>query len=194
MRMLATSLMLLLCCSCIQLGGKPESSRYYLLAPLQEVQPARTSLKTLVIVPVSFPSYLDRPQLVSHNSQFQVQIAEFDRWAEPLQENLTRVIQENLQLRFPELEIDRSPWQPGPAQSATLKLVINRFDGVLGKSTEVDIRWILTAADCTTPLQGHFSSIIPIGDSYAELVKGLNRALDELSTQLFAALAKQTAN
>ena len=39
--------------------------------------------------PITLPKYLDRPQIVSRASRNQLALGEFDRWAEPLQENVS---------------------------------------------------------------------------------------------------------
>jgi uncharacterized lipoprotein YmbA len=87
---------------CLNLGeGTQEMTRYYVLSP-----PSISELKTEVLDdtksvaiglgPVTFPEYLNRPQVVVRGSRNQLQMAEFARWAEPLVENFSRVLAENL--------------------------------------------------------------------------------------------------
>ena len=42
--------------------------------------------------PVTVPDYLDRPQIATRSSSSSLQFSEFDRWAEPLEKNLMRVL------------------------------------------------------------------------------------------------------
>jgi uncharacterized lipoprotein YmbA len=51
--------------------------------------------------PVVLPRYLDRPQIVTHASSYEVSVAEFERCAEPLEVNFTRVFAENLASLIP---------------------------------------------------------------------------------------------
>ena len=46
--------------------------------------------------PIVLPHYLDRPQIVTRTGQNELRLAEFDRWAEPLTENVSRVLTEDL--------------------------------------------------------------------------------------------------
>lgn len=46
--------------------------------------------------PVTLPEYLDRSQIVTRSSDMKLDLADNHRWAEPLEENFTRVLAENL--------------------------------------------------------------------------------------------------
>jgi len=46
--------------------------------------------------PVTLPPYLDRSQIVMSDRANELNLAEFDQWAESLQTNFTRVLGENL--------------------------------------------------------------------------------------------------
>ena len=67
-----------------------EQARLYTLSGLPftaasaSIQPASTSALAIGIGPVTLPFYLDRPQIVRRTSPNRLEIAEFDRWAEPL--------------------------------------------------------------------------------------------------------------
>ena len=80
-------------------------SRFYILNTLtaSETIPATAAARGPVIGvgPITFPKYLDRPQIVTRASRHQLTLGEFDRWAEPLQDNVSRVLAENLALPHP---------------------------------------------------------------------------------------------
>lgn len=185
--------LLLICGACIQLGGEPQPARYYLLSPQQQpsfdfdVQGVK-----LTLGPISFPPYLDRPQLVSRNSRHEILVAESDRWAEPLPDNLLRVLKENLSRNLDGISISDYPWQPTDGRGLALQLTINQFDGVIGQNTLVDIRWLLLNSNNGQELdRGHFVSRLLIGNSHKQLVAGLNESLNQLSHQLSQAVAEQ---
>jgi uncharacterized protein len=80
-------------------------ARFYILntLPAAETRPATAAEQGPVIGvgPITVPKYLDRPQIVSRAGRHQVTLGEFDRWAEPLPDNMTRVLAENLALLIP---------------------------------------------------------------------------------------------
>ena len=50
----------------------------------------------MVVGPVSVPAVVDRPQIVVTTGPNQVRLDEFNQWASPLQNNIARVVAENL--------------------------------------------------------------------------------------------------
>src|SRR3546814_11447622 len=50
----------------------------------------------IAVAPVTLPAYLDRPDIVTRSTDNRLELADFDDWAEPLDDNITRVLAENL--------------------------------------------------------------------------------------------------
>jgi uncharacterized lipoprotein YmbA len=75
-------------------------STFYVLTPLPEAA-ARTAPLTggrlaVGVGPVTFPDYLDRPQLVSRAGSNRLALDELQRWGGSLQDDFPRVLSENL--------------------------------------------------------------------------------------------------
>jgi len=62
------------------------------------------------IGPVKIPEYLDRPQMVTRNSDNTLNFAQFDRWGESLDFALERLVNENLSLMLPGVPLEMFPW------------------------------------------------------------------------------------
>src|SRR5438093_3406259 len=76
-------------------GCASPASRFYTLSAANA--PAATSSNlSMVVGPVSVPAVVDRPQIVVTEGPNQVRLDEFNRWASPLQNNISRVVAENL--------------------------------------------------------------------------------------------------
>jgi len=103
-------LALLLLCGCAS-----KASNYYVLHSLQSEAPgvkmarAESDL-TIGVGPIKIPEYLDRPQMVTRSTPNSLQFAEFDKWAEPLEKNLTRVLAENLSILLSTDRVVVFPW------------------------------------------------------------------------------------
>lgn len=179
-------LLLILCCAaCIQLGGTPQQQTFYLLSPQAETTDDNPLALNLHIGQINFPPYLDRPQIVTRTTSDTLQIANEDRWAEPLQDNLARVLKEDLIRKMNGLNISSYPWEPITEQGLILNLTVNQFDGTLGLNTHVDIRWKLSHSDNGRQLvQRHFIAKLPIGESITALVAGLSAATEQLSKEI----------
>jgi len=177
---------LLLSTACIQLGGEAQPTRYYLLTPLATTAVIEKAAEIqLELGALKFPSYLDRAQLISRTPEGTIRIAEYDRWAEPLADNLSRTLQENLYQLAPGIQINSAPWNNGPPAKFQLRLRVNRFDGTLGRQTDVDIRWSVYHLQQQRELmREHFIARLPVGNSYKELVESLSQALADLSADI----------
>ena len=80
------------------------STHFYLLQALETgtIQLNESQLKpiTVLVNPIKFPEYLDRPQIVLRDSNYRFQLSENHRWAEPLSNEFSRVFIENLNNRI----------------------------------------------------------------------------------------------
>lgn len=97
-RLLLSALILSLA-ACI--GGKSPPSQFYLLEPMRGTASGKPvsaagSLTAVVLAPVRIPHYADRPQIVTATGKNAYHVAELDRWAEPLEDNVGRVLMQNL--------------------------------------------------------------------------------------------------
>jgi hypothetical protein len=102
----------LLLCGCAS-----KAPNYYVLHSLQSeasvVKTARAENDlTIGVGPVKIPEYLDRPQMATRSTPDSLQFAEFDKWAEPLDKNLARVIAEDLSILLSTDGVVIFPW-PG---------------------------------------------------------------------------------
>src|SRR5882762_7561588 len=95
-------------------GSTPPTQFYLLPSPtsVDTAPPSSASQRDLTIGvgPVTLPPYLDRPQIVTRASRAKLVLADFDHWAAPLQDTVTRVLAENLSLLIPTDRVVLYPW------------------------------------------------------------------------------------
>lgn len=185
------SVLLLLCTSCIQIGSDPQPMHYYLLES-NNLGAGIYSSKALNInlELIGFPDYLDRLQIVTRNDNNGINLSDSERWAEPLQDNLPRILRENLALMLPNSRISVSPWENSNDNAIKVKLIINKFLGQFDDYTYIDIRWIIDNGKDQL-IQEQFIDQQPISNSYQDLVAGLNNGINLLSQKLAQNLADQ---
>ena len=87
--------------SCGTFSAQPDPSRFFTLSPRLAAKDTggsseQTARLSVGIGPVSVPAYLDRQELVTRIGQNQLRLSERDRWAEPLSENIARVVSQNI--------------------------------------------------------------------------------------------------
>jgi uncharacterized protein len=164
-------------------------SHFYVLNTLSasETVPATAAERGPVIGvgPITFPKYLDRPQIVTRASRNQLTLGEFDRWAEPLQENFSSVLAENLALLIPTDHILLNPWSRPAALDYQVRVEVLHFDGWLGGESSFIARWsILDRAERELlSRKSHLNA--PVGGrDYEALVVALNQMLETLSRDI----------
>jgi len=178
-------------------AAQTEPSRFYLLTPLpaDSAALALTAPAQAIAVgvgPVELAGYLDRPQIVTRTSRQQLELADFDRWAEPLRDNVARVLAENLALLLPG-EIAVFGWNRATPTDYQVTVEISRFDAGPGGQSHLDAQWSIFEDDGRILLSTHQARLGEPASStdYAALVAGMNQTIDELSRAIAESLAAE---
>jgi uncharacterized protein len=135
---------------CFSLDPKPDASRFFALASLprtggqRAADAAGTNALALGIGPIKFPGYLDRQQLVTRISQNRFAVAENDRWAEPLEENFSRVLSQNLSILLQTDRIVAYPWERRQQPTYQVQVEVLRFEPNAEQVVELWARWRIT--------------------------------------------------
>jgi uncharacterized lipoprotein YmbA len=90
-------------------GSTPRSD-YYVLSADAPGQPG-TSGPAIGVGPVTVPEYLKRGPMVINRDTHRLTLAEFDRWAEPLDFGIRRVVSVNLAVLLDTQEVQNFPWR-----------------------------------------------------------------------------------
>jgi uncharacterized lipoprotein YmbA len=147
----------------------------------------------VAIGPVAIPDYLDRPQILTRSGPRELELAEFDRWAGSLEQDVSRVLAENLSgLLAPDnvivLRWGRDAY-PYPAKYR-VGVDVTRFEGTIGKSVILAARWSVSREEDRKILFVHESIVKePVeGQDYDALVEAMSRALAGVSREIAAAI------
>lgn len=136
--------------------------------------------------PINLPEYLNRPQIITRDSAHHLNVSEFHRWVEPLNDSITRMLVINLANN---LRSNRVYWIPRQERQYPLDIRvvidIGRFEGQLGKMVIMESRWsIFNKQD--QPVLTRVSLIKePVkGQDYENLVIAMNKALQALGMEI----------
>lgn len=163
------------------------SSRFYVLTPTHAAAAASTSDGPAIGVgPVVLPGYLDRPQVVTRNSRNELVLREFDRWAEPLTENVSRVLVEDLAGLMSTVHVTALPRRSWAALDFRIAVDVSRFDAGLDGEVVLDARWSITTDRADSPTLIRHAEIreLATGRSPADVVAAMNAALARLSVHI----------
>ncbi len=156
-------------------GSSPEN-HYYVLSPVPPSPPATPARSGLGIASVHLPGLLDRPQLVLRTGSGTVDIRELDRWAEPLDQMVPRILTQDLALR-------QGPAAPG-AQHRRVFVVIDEFMAGTSGTARLSGRWWALAEDqdSSTKRERPFEFVTPaVTGNGAEIATALSALLGRLA-------------
>ena len=180
------------------LGGPSAPTNFYMLSPLSPTQ-AGTSAATaegrirIGLATVVIPEYLNRNEIVVNLDNTVYQLAEFNQWAEPLNDNLTRVLAENLTNLLHEDSIDvfLASDSSIPADYR-LEVDVLRLDGNLGGQVVLISQWaLLETEQDNLILMRRAEYQEPAADNtYKGLVLANSRTIERLSRDMAAAIKK----
>lgn len=173
-----------------------EPSKFYILEPLTGADtavetPVVTERLSIGVGPVTLPEYLNRPQIVTRAGKNEVSLSEFHRWAEPLQDNISLVLIENLRTLLSAQGISISSWKGSTRGDYRVRIDIIRFDVTsTGKATLI-ARWSLRErGKGGLPPVKRTSTLRASADGpgYQTKVSALNQTLVEFSSEIAEAL------
>jgi uncharacterized lipoprotein YmbA len=125
-----------------------EPSRFYTLTPQppDRGEPAagaatRQPPLNLALSPVQVPRYLDRPQLVTRTDANALELAEFDKWSEPLSDMIGRVLAEDLSRRVAGARVFLLPVRQAVPIDRIVDIQVMRFDADAAGLVTLHARW-----------------------------------------------------
>ena len=181
----ATSVLVLLLLTAVTAGcATTTPSRYYTLTAATAI-PVKSSVIAVSVGPVSVPSLVDRPQIVVTIGPNAVRLDEFNRWASTLQDNVSRVIAENLVAILGTSRVTRYPQMSSADADYSIAIDVQRFESVPGKSAMLDAAWTVRGMKAGTAQTGRTNVREAVGDdSYEALAAAHSRALARLSQDI----------
>jgi len=181
---------------CVNLEPAPDPTRHFRLSSLATGTTPAPQKETLavVILPVNVPDYLKRSNIVLRKNQEELVFSEFDRWAEPVENGIARVLAENLTSLFNSRFV-RTMDQPGKREGE-LQLQVNvvEFTATPVGEAELIVESKLFAANGKDILWASRTKLSQpsIADPVdtADSVSALSRALRDYAIQLSKQLQK----
>ena len=184
----------------ILLVGCSSSSptRFYVLhswsdsMKMKELQSSnRDHCISIGVGPVGVADYLERPQIVTRVTPNEVKLAQLDQWAEPLEQNISRVLADNLSALLCTKMVVAFPWRGAVTIDYQVEVEILRLDGDLGGNATLEVQWMAFGLREPKKLLASKKSTFTEptgGQDYQGLVSAQSRNLEGLSRDIAAAI------
>jgi len=120
--------------------GSTPPSRFYTLSAGRGAATAASNI-SVTVGPVSVPAVVDRPQIVVDIGPNQVRLEEFNRWAAPLQNNIARVVADNLVLMLGTPRVTLTAQTLGVDADYRAAIDVQSFQSSPGEVAVLDAVW-----------------------------------------------------
>lgn len=170
--------------------ARSPAARFYTLDAVsrQEAKepPRPASPVSVSIAPVEIPDYLDRPQIVTRDGRNGLKLAEFDRWAGSLGDNISAVLAENLAQFLGSDRVLVNPRLRSEKADYTVVMRVLRLDCVPGDQVLLKAQWTVFGGPGMKGGVTHMSTFAErVRDSrYDSLVAAASNALEQMSREI----------
>jgi len=187
---------------CSPFAAQPDRTRYFTLTAQassgSDAKNPDLEKIFLGVGPVRLPGYLDRDELVTRASANRFDVAQNDRWIEPLEENMSRVLAQNLYVLLGSERIVRYPWPNSRRITHQVEVEIFRFEPTADGEAQLSARWALNdiAAKQAFAAKTSYFKRPAKKDSRDAAVEAMSELLADLSREIAdavrAALAQKS--
>ena len=167
-------------------------TRFYVLSPAtvseKEQRPPEVPCVSIGIGPVQIPEYLGRSGIVTRVTPHEVVVSTLNRWAEPLKDNLSRALAENLSSLLCIKSVLMLPASGASSVDYRIRMEVIRMDGNLGDTAVLDVFWMVLAGKKVLLSKRSSHQQTTGGEGYEEFVSAQSRNLASLSREIAEAI------
>ena len=175
--------------------GTTPASKYYLLSVEASRFPEGSS-PSLGVGPIEIPEYLNRNALIYSGEGNRLHIANFERWAEPLDSSIGRVVRLNLASVLNTQNIQVYPWSDSERPEYGVEVTVINMDAN-DQQARLIAEWHIYAPMDRKTIARKISSLsydMPAGAvTAAEVAPAYSKLLLQLSQIIAAAISEDTA-
>jgi uncharacterized lipoprotein YmbA len=173
--------------------GSSSTSKYYLLEAIDSLDDKEVTAEAkiqIALAPVKIPKYVNRPQIVSAIGKNSYHISEANRWAEGLDENLSRVLQQNLSVLVPSVVLLTKTSKL--AKKSKFRVDVNVLEFYVNPQglALLVVQWnVRIEGQNIVSRQNTYQSPASYSD-YRIMVRGLNQCIDLMSYDIAKAIQR----
>ncbi|MGH6636147.1 MAG: PqiC family protein [Gammaproteobacteria bacterium] len=163
---------------------------FYMLRPLTFTESPHAAIPRanpgpiIGLGPIRMSDYLDRPQIVTAVSEHEYRLAEEHRWAERLDQTLTRVLAENLSGLVPTERVVLYPWSRQQHVDAQVSVTIQQLHVDATGQVRLAADWALRRGEKTL-VNRKSSCRLPASDiDYRQIVDAQSQCIGQLSREI----------
>ena len=171
-------------------GGNSAMRFYMLEAPLAKANQQSVLNKNTVLGlgPIHLPEYLDRPQMVVAVGDNQYQFDEKNRWAERLDQNLSRVLAQQLAADLGIEQVIRHPWAQRQTIDYQITLDVLTFHQTASGENRLSAQWQIKQQEQSLLIKRFECTITADASQIAAMVKAQSQCVAQLGEAMVTGL------
>ncbi|MGF6440820.1 PqiC family protein [Paraburkholderia youngii] len=173
---------------CLVACTAPPASKFYTLSPVRSTRTSPAVERVAIAFdPVTLPELVDRPQMVVRLEPNRVSIDEFARWAEPLKNQIPRVLAADLEQIIPGAIVSTYP-QHADDTAYRVSVDVQTFDLSADGTVKLAVLWSVRAPKLGDRVSGR--SVVSgnaRGRRYDAFVSAHDRALESVAWDIASA-------
>ena len=164
-------------------GCASPSSQFFTLSAVPGPAAPSSDL-SVAVAAIAIPASVDRPQIVVTMSPNQVRLDEFNRWVSPLQNNIGRVVAENLVAMLGTPRVTLSPQLLAADVNYRVGIEVQTFESAPGQAATLDAVWTVARTKDGRSRTGRTTVREPAQPGYDALAAAHSRAVARLSRDI----------
>jgi uncharacterized lipoprotein YmbA len=170
--------------------GTTQPSKYYMLTSIANGNNVSSRNQsgdlTIGLGPIQLPKYLDRSPLVIRGDGSEVIINDLHRWAEPLEDNFTRILAENLYQLVNGIKVSLHPWRDQRDIDYQIIVTLYQFDTDIDGNVVMSSTWSILQAGSDQLLYSRRTIINEKAGNpdYPALVDAQSKAVEKLTREI----------
>jgi hypothetical protein len=173
-------------------GCATPPSHFYTLSPVAApagALVAKAPGRSVIVGPVSIPEIVDQPQIVVSTGPNQVSLDEFNRWASPLSNNISRVVVQDLVAMLGTPRVSLFQQSLNVEADYRVAIEVQSFESMPGEAATLDAAWVVRRARDGKAETGRTSVREPAaGAGFDALAAAHSRALARMSQDIADAI------
>jgi uncharacterized lipoprotein YmbA len=158
--------------------------RYYGLEPIASAADSGSDNVHIGLGPIAFPEYLRRPQIVTRSAGAELKVAEFDRWAEPVEDAFLRTVVTDVDALLDSAVVVAFPYSMSFRIDYRILGRVMRFDVDETGTAVLNVQWAAATPDGQEILgvrRSTYTARAASRDSYDSIVTALNETVEAFS-------------
>lgn len=172
--------------------GSSPPVRYYDLEALETgYAPDEVGSSSVGVGPLRTPDYLSRPRMVTRTADATIVVNDFDRWVEPLDDAIHRVLATNLDARLDDAVVVAFPYTHISDLDYRVVGRIDRFDADADGLAVLEIQWGVVGPNdeiLVHPRRARYEARSSREPTYAAIARAMSEVVQQLSHDVAAEL------